>query len=201
MTIADFQRHGETAKADLLGQFKGKPSFEGWLDAVAVYVNELDAVLVDLALERTIETAVGEQLEQLGGLVGIERGASDDDDLRLRIRVEILINRSEGTIENVLGVIIAALGDDAVLELEEYAPAAFVVQHHGAMTQVIADRIASFIERTRGGGIRGAFVYSAVDDATTFTFASADLPQASSAQGWADNGQTTGGFLADVMEA
>lgn len=200
MGVVDFQKHGETAKGDLLGQFKGKANVEGLLDAVAPQLNELDAAFVDLVLERTLDTAIGAQLDQLASVANTERGSSTDAELRARIKAEIRLNRSEGTIEDVLEVLVLILGISATIGIADFPPASFVVtveQIASSLAGVLADLVA----RTRPAAVNGQLVYSEGASSAVFTFSSGDTEESSTTQGWAPDDQSTGGAFADAVEA
>ncbi len=201
MGIADFQQHAETAKADLLEQFKGKPNIEGLLEVVAQQANEIDAAAVDLITERTVDTAIGAQLDQLAGVVDIERGSSDDTELRARIKAEIRLNRSAGTIEDILEVLTLVLGTSGLLDIAEYSPASLVVY---VAPTTVGEILADLIERTRAAGVGGQLVYSESAASGVFTFAAGDTLVSSTTQGFAsgDSQDTgTGGVLAGVLGA
>jgi hypothetical protein len=198
MAIVDFQQHGEAARANLLEQFKDQAHILAILGAVAAQNNELDAVLVDLVTERTVDSAAGAQLRRLAELVNIEPGGSSDDELRARIKAEVRLNRGSGTTEDILEVLSLVVGAEKAITLATYYPAAILVT---VLDTQIADVIADLVARARSGGVRAQLVYSEGDPDETFTFASGDEPEASEAQGFADDAQTTGGLWADVLEA
>jgi hypothetical protein len=181
MAITDTRRHGELAKADLLGQFKGKPRIEALLEIIGAQIDELDAALVDLALDRTIETAIGTQLLQLAKIVKVSPGNSSQEELRARIRAEIRLNRGSGTVSDILDVLTLVLTPGAPIEFTPAYPAGFVVD---VGPTAVSGILTDLVKRARLGGVRGQLVYAASDLGNTFTLASGDTPEPSTAQGW-----------------
>lgn len=75
---------------------------------VAIFVRPFEAVemaLQQLLLERSVDTAVGAQLDVLGRLVGQAREGLGDDDYRRYIRARVIANKSDGTHEIIIKVI------------------------------------------------------------------------------------------------
>jgi len=58
--------------------------------------------------------------------------------------------------------------------------------------------VAEILGEADPGGVNGQLIYSEVSDETTFTFATADVEEASTDQGWSNDAQTVGGLMADV---
>jgi hypothetical protein len=76
--------------------------------------NELEAAFSDLLTQRSIDVAVGDQLDILGTVVGQPRvGAAvgNDDIYRRYVRARVAANRSSGTGDDLIGVVQLALAD------------------------------------------------------------------------------------------
>jgi hypothetical protein len=84
---------------------RDKPRVEALLIAFAEQIQALETVNVDLITERSIASAIGEQLDVLGRIVGEVRRGADDEPYRNRIRVRVLVNRSNGTIPELLEIL------------------------------------------------------------------------------------------------
>lgn len=133
----------------------------------------------------SIDTSVGEQLDQVGAIVGQLRGELDDTDYRPVLRAAIRARRSSGTGPDVIAVCKLALG---------LTP--FTYTAGGASVCVSIDDLAPFdpqvladlVEIAVGAGIGYCVVapYGVLGDAFAF---SADplVAEASTGQGFADS--------------
>ena len=64
----------DVARTRVTEQFKNKPTFDKFLDLLLRGSNELQETLQALQQNRSIDTAVGKQLDVLGEIVGLPRG-------------------------------------------------------------------------------------------------------------------------------
>jgi hypothetical protein len=104
--------HFERALALLAGQFQESDpegeltKFQRLIKAFVASFQDADNVDMDLLFDRAIDTAVGEQLDGLGEILGAERlDGESDDDYRERLKFQIYINNSNGTPEEVIAVL------------------------------------------------------------------------------------------------
>ena len=61
------------ARSRVTDQFKGKPTFDKYLDLLIRGSTEIQSTLKDLQQLRSVDTAVGVQLDNIGEIVGIPR--------------------------------------------------------------------------------------------------------------------------------
>lgn len=102
-----------TEKTELmLYQFQDSPVLGSYTTSVLSELNELEDLSEKLLLQRSIDTAVGVQLDQVGLLVGEIRNGRSDADFRQAIKLRIAINTSRGTVEDIIQVINLLYGDD-----------------------------------------------------------------------------------------
>lgn len=64
----------DVARTRITDQFKGKPVIDKYLQLLLGGKEELQRVMLDVMTLRSIDTAVGEQLDVIGTIVGRERG-------------------------------------------------------------------------------------------------------------------------------
>lgn len=129
-----------------------------------------DALWSTLTL--SIDTAIGEQLDQIGAILGQPRGPLDDTDYRPVLRAAIRARRSSGTGPDVIAVVQLALGAtpfawmaggaSVCVELEDVPP---------FDPQVLAD----LVEIAVGAGIGYCVVAPVGDPADAFTFSDDSL--------------------------
>lgn len=150
---------------------------------------DMATALGQLDTERRLVNAFGAQLDVLGSIVGEAREGDLDDEYRPRISAKILLNNSSGAAEELYAIFALIKPATASMALYNYANASFVFRlDNAAIDATQAARLASFLRRGRGAGIRGIFQWSPALPADTFTF-DGTSPQA------LDNGVFSGATL------
>jgi len=169
----------------LISQYSAKTRIRAYLASFLSQVQDVeDALLQVLSIIQDLGSQVGAQLDLIGRLVGQKRNGLSDADYLSWIRAKILVNRSAGRPDDVLRVL--ALTVPNVRTNLEFFPAAYLIKLAGALT-IDPVPLAALLGQVRGVGINGQMLYSLADDTDTFTFADADVEQASTAQGWSDD--------------
>jgi len=189
----------EQALAKILTQFKGLPVMEGVIASYMEQIQELENVFIDLLLLRTLDNAEGAQLDGIGDIVGEPRLGRNDTDYKAAISGRIKINRQHSRIEDILTAMTLTL--DEPYELTEYPNAKFIVRLVTAWVATFPSlgALNAVLQRAKGGGVKAFFQYATVDDDKIFQFASGDTPEVDSNQGYANDGQTTGGTYSDIV--
>lgn len=167
--------HAGKMLARLAEEFR-KPRIQAILTAEAAQYQAIEDALWQLLSEFGVDTAVGWALDVLGRIVGEPRQGASDADYRLRVRARIRVNRSDGTIEDVIDVVRLLIGSvllpSTVIKLTEYYPAAFVLRITGlTITPTQAQIYNSFINQARGAGIGSGFGWQQTADADAFVTA------------------------------
>jgi hypothetical protein len=144
--------------------------------------NELEAMFNDLLTQRSIDVAVGDQLDILGDIVGQPRiGAAigDDDTYRRYIRARVAANRSDGTGDDVIQVVQLALADYLPAlnvhlypnEVNGQGVAMLVVQIEGVfINDTIATVLIDLLQVTVSAGVRCILRYGVSSYANAFRF-------------------------------
>lgn len=127
MSITQITTHVQDAKNRLFEQFKGVASIEGVIDAFISEVQVLEDTFNDLCNDRAIESAIGLQLDLLGDIVGQARNGDDDETYRLRIKIRIIQNLSEGEPERVIQVYKFLLNASTVFYGELHPASVFLI--------------------------------------------------------------------------
>lgn len=147
--------------ARLPEQFKGLPNLEALIRSFGEEFQEIEDALIQLRDERSIDTAVGVQLEDIGNRVGEPPSGLDVEIYRRRIRARIATNRSKGRVEDLLRVarLILAETDGTIprIELERQTHAHMVVRTpDDAMADDLADTLITFLHAAaKGAGSAG----------------------------------------------
>jgi hypothetical protein len=147
--------HAVEGLAKLISQFQGQPVLEAVLRIYLDKIQELEDAFSDLLSETTIDNSVGVHLENIGAIVGEPKNGRSDELYRLAIKARIRLNKSAGTIEDIIAIAIAVANADVSIEMTEYFPAAFIARIVEPIDPAVTDvyRIADFINSARGGGI------------------------------------------------
>ena len=102
----------QVLKSELLEQFKDKPKFNDFMEAVGVQLNEVAEFYEQLRGERSVDSAVGKQLDRIGDIVVLSRdevsretGKNDDETYRRYIIYKILKNTCRCTYYDIMSVI------------------------------------------------------------------------------------------------
>lgn len=147
--------HVAAAIARLPEQFKNKTKIVNLLTALATPAVSLEAALWQLLVERSVTAAIGIQLDQLGVLVGQERGGLSDSDYRRYISARIAANRSRGNFEDLIRVANLVINDATCrVETATQNGTVRVRLRVIAVSDSLASIVLLFLDDTVSGGIR-----------------------------------------------
>jgi hypothetical protein len=168
MSLEQITDHADRAVDRLPMQNKGVASIEGLVRAFANQIQDLENAYFGLLVLRQIGIATGSQLDVIGKIVGAPREGLGDDDYRLRIRAQILVNRRSGEIETLLQI--ARLLIAGTPTLEEFEPACAILTARG-LTFLPAGptELANMLRNAKAAGVRLLTEYFTTDPGDTFT--------------------------------
>jgi hypothetical protein len=96
----------------LVSQFRGEKldgeltNLQKVIQAICALAQEVEDVNWELKTERWLSIAVGQQLDEIGVILGLPRDINEsDEDYRERLQFQIFINISSGTPEDVIRVL------------------------------------------------------------------------------------------------
>lgn len=144
-----------------------------WLEllaAVSAEVQEVEDMWLAMLASNAIDDATGDQLDQIGGLVDMPRGGSEDVDYRRRIRAKVAVNRSLGLVNDIIRVVRLVVNDAGVaVEIDQQGIAAYVAKLGTlAVPTVTATDLASFLRKGTSAGVRSIVESSTVADTDAF---------------------------------
>lgn len=164
--------HRAAALARLAQQLKGKTNLELFMGTFANRYQGVEDALWQLYTERWLETALGQQLDVLGRIIGQPRGNSANDEAyRLRLRARQRANHSSGTIEQLIAVFVALGIPVADLWFEPQFPAQLTLHIQNTVIDD-ATLYAEFLEDSRLGAVRALLHTTQKAASRTFTLAS-----------------------------
>ena len=113
--VDEITDHTDAALRRLLQNYKNKPNLKSIIEIYADRMQELETVFISLFLARSVNDAVGVQLDQVGEIVGISRpGTLLDEPYRTLIFVKIGQNVSQGEAERIINVAKLLTGSEYV---------------------------------------------------------------------------------------
>ena len=188
--------HSALGAARLLWQYRGsQPRLQGALDAWLTDIQSIEDVSIQVLTEVWPLTAVGVQLDNIGKIVQQERGELSDAAYRIMILGRILVNLSNGKVEELIEIL-DTVGIDISNDifLDEFWPAEFRVDVVAATYGLV---IGDLVIDWHPGGVSTMYVWN--DQAEEDCFAMGDTLGADEVNvtgGFGDLGgvtQTTGG--------
>lgn len=120
-----------------------------------------------------IETAVGDQLDKIGGFVGLPRSGFNDADYRRNINIQISIIRSKiqridgllgnwnGTVTNILSIARSYIGEaiPQKIILTQIPPYSFEIQIPGDLELAEVTQLFQFVKRALYAGVLGYTIF------------------------------------------
>jgi hypothetical protein len=192
-SLAWTESHCENAKALLLPQFRDKPRLEGVLCKLAGGVQDLSNAAWQVLTETLLDSALGLQLDELGGIIGLPRQGWPNETYRTLLRAWVLVLSSAGTnadhiaILDRLGIELVAIDRTGMAEFR-------VVLGEPLADPITPALVFRFLVAAKSGGVRLTFEYPTVELDEAFAWADGDVDQVDAARGWADDGATLGGY-------
>jgi len=156
MTITKNDNHVQDALDTRIEFFKNKVRFGDLLTSFVGEVQEVEDALFQILDDTNLDTAQNQQLDDLGSIVGEARFGREDTLYRGAIATRIMLNKSGGTIEDIIGLIRGVAGDVQV-NLREYSPAAFIAEIVDPIDPLLIDpnQIGIIVKSGKAGGVRG----------------------------------------------
>ncbi len=149
--------HEHKAPARLIERWKNKDNFRALQRTYLPEIREVENALWLVWVSRFVDYAADEQLDLLGRIVGERRQGRTDPNYRLRIKARILINKSFGTADDILGML--GVIESAQARITEFEPASFRVDFDGPLQGVASlTEIAGLVSEARAAGIGGAVI-------------------------------------------
>lgn len=144
---------------------------EKFVATLATPFQSIENMLQQLLTERSIDTAVGAQLDVIGRIVGQTRGGLDDDTYRRYCRARIATSKANGVFENLITVGDLIVYDNSAIYYannEGTATVRFRVDVI-AITAVLAKVLFTFLEETVSAGVRVVVQWTSSLPSNTFT--------------------------------
>lgn len=147
--------HVQAAIDRLMSQYGNAIQLQNFMAAVIQPLQEIESVLTDLNVQRQLAVAVGQQLDNIGTIVGLARPPGATDDVyRNDLYAEIKINVSEGQPEQAIQTFQLFTGAALVL-LDEHFPAEISIESEIVFpSQSSIDMILQIMQEVLPAGVR-----------------------------------------------
>lgn len=200
--VADFCEDGRSL---ILGQYKESPLLLGLLCSYLHPYQDLDHAITQV-YERALDIDDGEGglLNIIGRIVREARDGRSDPDYRRGLRTRILINRSQGRIPDLIGILrlFEEIGDEVGAYIRIRQPQPCTIEVRSDRTPINAPReVDRRVRRAKAAGVRLHTILLTDDRATAFRLIrAADYPEKSDIGLSAVSAPVTGGHLAHVLD-
>ena len=152
--IVEINNHVEQGLERRLEQWKSKENLEKVLSALMVGIQEIETMFFDLLDGRLdINLAIGEQLDQIGEIVGQDRLNFDDDFYRILLLARIGINVSNGEPERIIDTL-KLLTSANFVHYMNLSDAEIAVGSDGVINPLSVDFLITNLQRVVMGGVR-----------------------------------------------
>jgi len=191
--------HASRAVQLLPRQFRTKAGITALLQSWIRQAQEIEDALWAL-LQCTLDTAVGDALDQIGALLAFARGSMNDDDYRVMLRAIVRARQSSGTGEDLLEVIGLMFDPDGITfsTLDGYA-SWLVVPH--AVLPYSSVSVLRVLQIAKAGGVQLQLIDPPRAESSLFGFsANTFFSETSTTEGFSDVAATTGGYLTGVID-
>lgn len=161
--------HSATAIGKLAEFIRQQPNFLSLLAAPIAQVQDLETAFQELKTLRSLPNASGGQLDVLGAILTQPRNGQTDDLYRRYLAARILLNRSSGTIEQILEIF-GLITYAASMQLKEFQPAAIELHLYGvAITPAQAALYLQILNQARAAAVGARLHWTEWSPVDTFT--------------------------------
>lgn len=140
--MAVVQTVNQTAlgKERLVDRWTEKANVQGLVEAIMQNIQVIESIYRQLLDERSVYTAIGVQLDNIGVIVGEARAGKDDGAYRQSILNQIAINAADGTAESILSLL-RVITQSSQSRIFEHYPAALIAHVNGTPTNEAANTL------------------------------------------------------------
>lgn len=171
------ESHCEDAKNLLTQEYKGKPRIEAFLCALGDQCQLVENAYWQLLTLRDLANATGINLDILGKIVGEPRKDRTDDVYRTFIGIRILVNSSDGQLEQLLTILRTAFGSSAGFYIFENYPMSIQIFLPSDIGDILPLDFTLYLRLAKDAAVGMAFTWTVVAETETFTFNSSATNQ------------------------
>ena len=165
---------------------------EKFIAALVAGLQDIEDAMLAILAQRLIDNAIGAQLDLIGRVVGQKRLGLSDADYRRYLRARISVNRSSGTMPEIIAIARLVLGDlEGSIVIRTVYNATFILEvQDRPTTDAEASALVALVSAAaKAAGVRCYVAWSAVPLSQTFRLDSGPgLDQGHLARGVDQNG-------------
>jgi hypothetical protein len=149
MALRLIDDHVKSGLERLLQRSKERYNINSLLASFIKPIQEIEDQNYDLYTERSLERSIGEQLDGIGKIVGLDRDGRDDADYRSSLIIQIQINKAGGEPESIIAAIRQLFKTEIIVFKENY-PANYEVY---ITSNIIVENAKSLITSITPAGV------------------------------------------------
>lgn len=201
MALEQITDHVQRGLAKRISQYLEKPLLERWIAIYLKQVQLFEDALWGVLISRSVDTAVGVNLDALGRIVGQPRRGQTDDQYRIYIRAKIIVNLSRGRwpeLWDLARLLLPKPEGGGTLDAIEGFPGSYTFQTSYPVVE--PEVVHELFQRASSAGVRFYLVWQETppdDEHGGFIFGTSTYDD--TVNGFGTESGTTGGRLASVL--
>jgi hypothetical protein len=141
----------------LPAQYRESPILKELLTIYLEELQEIEDCLIDIVNQKDVDQAIGFQLDIIGEHVGVLRQGRDDAEYRQAIKIQKIINASQGQYETVLQLWRLLLNSPTATLMEEFPAGINLYSDVGISDFTIVDYLVKALPVTVNAGLTTSF--------------------------------------------
>lgn len=141
-------------QANTISQFKGATNYQAILAAIGAQLNDVEEFFGQIIVALVLPNAIGPQLDALGGKLNQGRDGLSDSDYRTILQARVVQYQANGTIEDLIQIMLTLTNCLSVQVLESYpAKVTVTAQDLGVVLSTSDVKSAMFSTKLNGVGL------------------------------------------------
>jgi uncharacterized protein YjgD (DUF1641 family) len=163
--------HAQDALKRLLEQYKDANNIKNIINIYTTQIQEIEDILYDMFLNRSVQNGIGNQLDLIGYIVGAERQGWSDDIYKLVLFAKIGQNVSNGEPERIIDIL-KLLSQATIVHFMNLGNAEIELGTDGIIDSNLINFVFANLSESLAGAIR-LNIISFFDKDEPFSFAGA----------------------------
>ena len=134
--------HAADAANNLIGFLKNKANLTAMINAIGGEIQAAEDALWQELTQRDINSAVGQQLDNIGDILVLPRAGLNDADYRVQLRAKVLINISSGLVNELINIFTLVTNNANTVTIKSSYPAQYIMIFGNALTVNVANLLA-----------------------------------------------------------
>lgn len=149
MSIVKIDNYVELAQSRLVQLFRENKSNNDLLGNLVTPIQELEEEFFQLLNLKSIENGIGYQLDVIGKILNVDRNGVSDDEYKVLLYIQTLINNSGGEPESIINILDLLIEPDKISYTELY-PASYQIN---IQTDKFLSNLTGFIQSISPAGV------------------------------------------------